>query len=286
MPVEEIQDRAGELEEVMDGLLRTAPEGELLREGAVTVLAGRPNSGKSSLFNALIGEERAIVTEVPGTTRDALEAVVSLGGFPFRLVDTAGLRETEERVEKIGVEVARRYLGGADVILFCVEGSRALESEEKGFLAEVQDTPVVFVLRTKVDLATVGSRAGRDRRGVGEVESAGSFRGEGRGWNGFEEALPALVFGGLVGWGATFRSSPGDGIPRGSAGQGGASRPSRQHWPRGSGGGGGDPPSAGGDSVGGTPGGHSAGGDPGQAFETFASGNREGRENGVGRRVY
>ncbi len=110
VPLEEILIRAEELAEVMDGLLRTAPEGELLREGALTVLAGRTNAGKSSLFNALLGEERSIVTEVPGTTRDALEAVVSLGGYPFRLVDTAGLRETEERVEKIGVEVAKRYL--------------------------------------------------------------------------------------------------------------------------------------------------------------------------------
>ena len=202
VPVEEIVGRAGELEEMMDGLLRTAPEGELLREGAVTVLAGRPNSGKSSLFNALIGEDRAIVTEVPGTTREALEAVVSLGGFPFRLVDTAGLRDTEERVEKIGVEVARRYLDEADVILFCAEGSRPLDAEERVFLEGLSDTPMIL-LRTKADLEPGGPGEGRVGRGRG-VESGG-WRVEfsvsvktGDGLGQLKETLPSLVFGGLV----------------------------------------------------------------------------------------
>ncbi|HKW41652.1 MAG TPA: GTPase, partial [Gemmatimonadales bacterium] len=94
-------------------LLATAPEGERLREGALLVIAGRPNAGKSSLFNALLGRERAIVTEVPGTTRDAIEAHAVLEGFPFRLVDTAGLRDSSDRVERIGIEVARQYLGAA-----------------------------------------------------------------------------------------------------------------------------------------------------------------------------
>src|SRR5437899_11133884 len=85
-------------------LLRSAPEGERLREGALLVIAGRPNAGKSSLFNALLGTERAIVTEVPGTTRDAIEAHAVLEGFPFRLVDTAGLRASQDRVERIGIE--------------------------------------------------------------------------------------------------------------------------------------------------------------------------------------
>ena len=100
-------------------LLDTAPEGERLREGALLVIAGRPNAGKSSLFNALLGTERAIVTEVPGTTRDAVEAHAVLEGFPFRLVDTAGLRESADRVERLGIEVSRKYLAAADLVLFC-----------------------------------------------------------------------------------------------------------------------------------------------------------------------
>ncbi|UCF20170.1 MAG: tRNA uridine-5-carboxymethylaminomethyl(34) synthesis GTPase MnmE [Gemmatimonadota bacterium] len=133
-------------------LLETAAEGELLREGALTVIAGRPNAGKSSLFNALCGFERAIVTEEPGTTRDAVEAMVSLGGYPFRLVDTAGLRQSGDRVESLGIEVARRYLAGADLVLFCAEAGRALSDEEAGFLAQVACGSRILV-RTKADLA-------------------------------------------------------------------------------------------------------------------------------------
>ncbi len=202
VPVEEIAARAGGLEKVMEGLLRTAPEGELLREGAVTVLAGRPNSGKSSLFNALLGEERAIVTEVPGTTRDALEAVVSLGGFPFRLVDTAGLRETEEVVERLGIEVARRYLGMADLVLFCAEAGRPMDREEDAFLREMGDTPVVL-LRTKADLSDGGAEETGENTGPGSSvpmdreEVAVSVR-TGEGMEDLKELLPSLVFGGLV----------------------------------------------------------------------------------------
>jgi tRNA modification GTPase len=141
-------------------LLRTAPEGERLREGALLVIAGRPNAGKSSLFNALLGTERAIVTEIPGTTRDAIEAHAVIEGFPFRLVDTAGLRDSEERVEKLGIEVSRKYLGAADLVLFCEERD---DPERAPFLAQVA-APVI-VVRTKADLS------GGD--GVSVVTSAG-----------------------------------------------------------------------------------------------------------------
>ena len=138
-------------------LIATAPEGERLREGALLVIAGRPNVGKSSLFNALLGRERAIVTEVPGTTRDAIEAHGVLEGFPFRLVDTAGLRESDDRVERLGIEVSRKYLAAADLVLFCEDhretgtGKRERDARDE-FLAQVS-APVVFV-RTKSDLDT------------------------------------------------------------------------------------------------------------------------------------
>jgi tRNA modification GTPase len=136
-------------------LLLTAPEGERLREGALLVIAGRPNAGKSSLFNALLGAERAIVTEVPGTTRDAIEAYAVIEGFPFRLVDTAGLRESVDRVERLGIEVSRKYLAAADLVVFC-EAADQGEGDGAGaaraaFLAACR-APVVRV-RTKVDLA-------------------------------------------------------------------------------------------------------------------------------------
>jgi tRNA modification GTPase len=132
-------------------LLGTAPEGERLREGALLVIAGRPNAGKSSLFNALLGTERAIVTEIPGTTRDAIEAHAVIEGFPFRLVDTAGLRDSEERIERLGIEVSRKYLAAADLILFCEERDDPAREE---FLAQAK-APVV-VVRTKADLTGEG----------------------------------------------------------------------------------------------------------------------------------
>jgi len=133
-------------------LLRTAPEGERLREGALLVIAGRPNAGKSSLFNALLGTERAIVTEIPGTTRDAIEAHAVIEGFPFRLVDTAGLRNTDERIERLGIEVSRKYLAAADLVLFCEPGDEGRGTGTTGdAFTEACTAPVVRV-RTKADL--------------------------------------------------------------------------------------------------------------------------------------
>jgi len=139
------------LREDVDALLRLAPEGEMLREGALTVIAGRPNAGKSSLFNVLLGFERAIVTEHPGTTRDAIEAVVSVEGYPFRLVDTAGLREGADAVEGMGIEVARGYLARAAIVLFCVEADRELGPDEQAFLATRSERARWILVRTKAD---------------------------------------------------------------------------------------------------------------------------------------
>ncbi len=134
----------------LQAVIGTAAEGERLRAGALAVIAGRPNVGKSSLFNALLGTERAIVTHIPGTTRDAIEAAATCNGFPFRLIDTAGLREGADLVERLGVEVSRRYLDAADVVVVCIEAGRPPSPEERAFVERVQ-APVVTV-RTKADL--------------------------------------------------------------------------------------------------------------------------------------
>jgi len=158
-------------------LLATAPEGERLREGALLVIAGRPNAGKSSLFNALLGTDRAIVTEVPGTTRDAIEAHAVLEGFPFRLVDTAGLRSSDDRVEKIGIEVSRKYLAAADLVVFCEEAGAGAGSGERydrerdRFLAKVS-APLV-VVDTKIDLVDRPTARPPDRLGVSAVTGEG-----------------------------------------------------------------------------------------------------------------
>ncbi len=151
-------------------LLDTAPEGERLREGALLVIAGRPNAGKSSLFNALLGTERAIVTEIPGTTRDAVEAHTVLEGFPFRLVDTAGLRDSEDRIERLGIEVSRKYLAAADLVLFCRDaGCEMRDTESQEFLASCR-APVVEVM-TKIDLT--------DRPAVRPSVAVSAVTGEG-----------------------------------------------------------------------------------------------------------
>jgi tRNA modification GTPase len=149
-----ILDAADGLIRSLERLLATARTGELVREGALVVLAGAPNVGKSSLFNALLGESRAIVTEIPGTTRDAIEAVIDTPRWPLRLADTAGLRDASDPVEKIGVEVSTRYLGRAAVVLACGD---SLESLRHAAIAinERTNAPVVLV-HTKSDVTVLG----------------------------------------------------------------------------------------------------------------------------------
>lgn len=188
VPLKRVSAEAARIAGQIDQLLETAPAGELLREGAVTVLAGRPNSGKSSLFNALVGTERAIVTEEAGTTRDAIEAVVSVRGFPFRLVDTAGLRSRATRVERLGIEIAHRYLAGADLVLYCREAGAAMASREAAFVQSL--APTVVVVRTKWDLAGEDEVAEHDEVAV----SAKTGSGLGR----LKEVLQGLVFRDIV----------------------------------------------------------------------------------------
>jgi tRNA modification GTPase len=129
-------------------LVATAPSAERLREGALLVFAGRPNAGKSSLFNALLGSERALVTEIPGTTRDAIEAHTDFLGWPVRLADTAGLWNAPERIDRMGIEVSRRYLAAADLVLLCVEAGREVGDDEST-IAAARST---LLVRTKADL--------------------------------------------------------------------------------------------------------------------------------------
>jgi tRNA modification GTPase len=190
----EIDAAAREVLQRIERLLDTAAEGELLREGALTVIAGRPNAGKSSLFNALCGVERVIVTDEPGTTRDAVEALVSLSGYPFRLVDTAGLAEAAGKLERLGIEVARRYLAGADVVTFCVEAGRRPSGEELEFLTGLEAGAAV-VVRTKSDL--VGSEG---RRSLPEIDAPQVFVSTvtGEGLSELGERLAATAFSGRL----------------------------------------------------------------------------------------
>lgn len=173
-------------------LLETAPEGERLHDGALVVVAGPPNAGKSSLFNALLGRERAIVTELPGTTRDAIEAPAVVEGLPFRLVDTAGLRDSDDQIERLGIEVSWRYLAAADLVLYCEadvgrDGSRAAERER--FLSRLR--VAVIHVRTKADLDSAGV--------VAEQLRVSTVTGEGL--QELKRRLAQQAFGRLVGLG-------------------------------------------------------------------------------------
>ncbi|WP_156393390.1 tRNA uridine-5-carboxymethylaminomethyl(34) synthesis GTPase MnmE [Staphylococcus sp. NAM3COL9] len=143
--------KSNEIKEEINKLLETGTQGKIMREGLSTVIVGSPNVGKSSMLNNLIQDNKAIVTEVPGTTRDTLEEYVNVRGVPLRLVDTAGIRETEDIVERIGVERSRKALGEADLILFVLNYNEAL-SEEDRKLYEVIKNEDAIVIVNKMDL--------------------------------------------------------------------------------------------------------------------------------------
>ena len=137
--------------EEMQHLLENAEKGKIIREGLQTVIIGKPNVGKSSLLNWFLDEERAIVTDIPGTTRDTLEEYINIEGIPVKIVDTAGIRQTGDVVEKIGVEKSKSYAEKADLILLVLDSSRPLDEEDEEILQFVKDKKTILLLN-KIDL--------------------------------------------------------------------------------------------------------------------------------------
>ncbi|HJC10412.1 MAG TPA: tRNA uridine-5-carboxymethylaminomethyl(34) synthesis GTPase MnmE [Candidatus Blautia merdigallinarum] len=141
-------------EEEIDRLLMSVKEGKLVKEGIKTVIVGKPNAGKSSLLNTLLGEERAIVTDIAGTTRDILEETILLHGISLRILDTAGIRDTEDVVEKIGVEKAIDSAREADLVLFVVDSSIPLDENDREIMELLNDKKAIVILN-KADLEQV-----------------------------------------------------------------------------------------------------------------------------------
>lgn len=135
----------------IDGLLSTAKQGKILRDGISTAIVGRPNVGKSSLLNALLREEKAIVTDIEGTTRDTVEEYINIRGVPLKLVDTAGIRDTEDVVERIGVERSKKALMEAELVLLLLNQSEALTAGDRELLALTQDHKRIIIMN-KIDL--------------------------------------------------------------------------------------------------------------------------------------
>ena len=137
----------------VEKLLASSDNGKMMNEGIRTVIVGKPNAGKSSLLNLLVGEERAIVTEIAGTTRDILEEQIQIGGIGLNVIDTAGIRDTDDVVEKIGVSRSLEYLGKADLVIYVVDSSTVLDENDRNIMDAIQDKKAI-VLLNKSDLET------------------------------------------------------------------------------------------------------------------------------------
>ena len=176
---------AEECKEKIEHLLDTADNGKILKEGIDTVIVGKPNAGKSSLMNVLLKKERAIVTDIAGTTRDVLEEQMNLNGITLNIIDTAGIRDTEDIVEKIGVDKAKDYLVNADLIIYVVDSSTPLDENDEKIMEMIKDR-TALVLLNKSDLDTVTTEemiashldqkiikvSMKENQGVDELENA------------------------------------------------------------------------------------------------------------------
>ena len=163
-----LKEKATEIRQRIEALLKTAKQGKVLREGLATAIIGRPNVGKSSLLNSLLHEDKAIVTNVAGTTCDVIEEYVNVDGVPLKLIDTAGIRDTKDQVEKIGVERSRKALDAADLILLLIDNSEELTAEDRELLEATKDKQRIVILNktdlpNKVDRSELKKLVGSDK---------------------------------------------------------------------------------------------------------------------------
>lgn len=204
---ERLREKLKNLSKEIFRLIATADEGRLIREGVNTVILGKPNAGKSSLLNLFTGEERAIVTEIPGTTRDVLCESVRLGGIIFQMVDTAGIRDTEDTVEKIGVERAEKYARDADLVLYVVDGSVPLDENDRRIISVLKGKKVIILLN-KSDICSVVEEAdlrslflehgSENFPGIEEIDIIKTSAKEGEGMEEFCKTVKEIFFRGEI----------------------------------------------------------------------------------------
>lgn len=176
-------------------LLATADEGKVIKEGIRTVILGKPNAGKSSFLNQILGEERAIVTEIAGTTRDTLEEDVVVQGIPLKIVDTAGIHDTVDIVEKIGVEKAKKSIEDADLILYIIDGSRALDQDDDAIMELLTDRKVILLVN-KIDVEQIVDKSGICHKLSAPMIEISAKTGEGM--DQFREELTNMFFHGSL----------------------------------------------------------------------------------------
>lgn len=184
------------IEEKISRLLKTARTGRMLKEGLSVAIIGKPNVGKSSLLNRFLRESRAIVTDIPGTTRDVIEESLSLRGIPVRLIDTAGIRTTDDVIEKIGIEKSREAFLRADLVIFVVDGSRSLSEEDKDIASYLRDKKTL-ILVNKSDLNQVISKESL-RQWLPQGHVIFTSMESGAGMEEVEDYIHQLVFEGQV----------------------------------------------------------------------------------------
>jgi len=176
-------------------LLKNAEDGKIIKEGIRTVILGKPNAGKSTLMNLLVGEERAIVTDIPGTTRDTLEELIQVKGIVLRIIDTAGIRHTKDVVEKIGVERAKTEAEGADFVIYVADASRELDENDEAVISLIQKKKAV-VLLNKSDLSMKVTKDELEEK-TGKQVFLISAKEE-IGMDAFAEAVETMFYSGLI----------------------------------------------------------------------------------------
>lgn len=192
---EELKVNVEENIKAIQKLLDSADNGRMIREGIKTVIVGKPNAGKSSLLNSLVGDERAIVTDIAGTTRDTLEESINIHGIPLNIVDTAGIRETQDVVEKIGVTKAKTFAQDADLIIYVVDGSTPLDENDREIMDMIRDKKAVILLN-KIDLdlqTTKEMLENMTQHPVLEISAANQ-----QGLEDFEALIRDMFFGGKL----------------------------------------------------------------------------------------
>lgn len=193
---QKLEDSISYISNMISELKATGGAGKIIREGLNVAIIGKPNVGKSSLMNALLRESRAIVTEIPGTTRDTIEEVISIRDIPVKLTDTAGIRETEDRIEQIGIEKSKESFNRADLIIFILDGSSPLTAEDESIIDRLESRNVI-VLLNKEDLGTAVSIEKINKM----LPNASVIRAaikNGQGINLLENTIENLVYGGKV----------------------------------------------------------------------------------------
>ena len=190
-----LKEKAIEIKQLIEQLLKTASQGKIMREGLATALVGRPNVGKSSLLNHLLHEDKAIVTDVAGTTRDVIEEYVNVSGVPLKLIDTAGIRETDDKVEKIGVERSKKAIEQSDLVLLVLNAAESLTKEDLELIRLTNDKKRIIILN-KTDLEEK-----LDRKELAKIsENAPVYATsilKNEGVEALEEAISKLFFNGI-----------------------------------------------------------------------------------------